>query len=233
MKKMILPLLLASSSSAFAHETDYTHFHDDTPDVSNTQGSEVSAQTPINASQDFVAYGGVDLHRVTRFKAKGALASVNFAEPGAIRVFGGVELNDYLGLEVGAIRFGESDTFTNNGSTLLRTDTNTRGLTVGARFTLPLTEAFKLVSTAGYFSWHSKTRSRLSYPSFPDRSASKSFHEHGGDLYWGAGVEYALDPQLLIGLNYNKFKQSDIFNSSTPHVDLEQSTIALSLRIKL
>lgn len=230
MNKYPLALLLLAGAS-YAHDTDYKHFHEEPTSLNEPNSASPVTQATPYSNQAIPLYASFGIHRVQKFELADSSSNAPFAKPRALNINFGYAINPNAAVEIGGISFGESDTFSTNGSTNSDTDTRVYGFTLGGRLTHAFDSKLHASLSAGLMFWRVKTDVKQSFTSFPGKGSSRSFHENASDPYWSAGLGFELSPNTIIKLNYNEYMQKDIFKSSANNIDLEQSTLSLSIEI--
>lgn len=227
MNKYPLALILLAGSS-YAHETGYKHFHEE---AAPAETNETKTLTNNYRAQPLPLYASFGIHKTQSYKAMNTAAPSNFHKPTAISATLGYSLNKNFSIEAGGIIFGESDTTSNNGSINSMTETDVRGITLGGRLTHKFGNRVSASLSGGLMFWHAETKVSQTFTSFPGKSSSGHFHQDASDPYWSAGLGFEVQPNAIIKLNYNEYMQKDIFKGSSNNVDLEQSTLSLSIEI--
>jgi OOP family OmpA-OmpF porin len=124
-------------------------------------------------------------------------------EDTAFSVFGGYQLNKYLGLETGYVDFGKIEP-TDNGTAL---ESDTAYLT--AVGTLPITDKFLAYAKAGVHSWNVDEE-------MPGLIGSD---DSGTDPTYGLGAQYRLTDKVALRGEYSRFEMEDL------DVDLAQMQV--------
>src|SRR5690606_9524232 len=111
------------------------------------------------------------------------------------RLFGGVEFNEALALEISAYKFDDS------GSDGLRADLE--GASLAAVFSAPLHDRFSLFATVGWFWWEADIDEAS-----PVTPGAPPLREdfNGDDVFFGAGLNVGLTEALELRVEYDRFE---------------------------
>ena len=106
----------------------------------------------------------------------------------------GTQFNEYLSLELAYQNFDEvSD---------IDSKAEIDGVSLAARFAAPITEDFSVYAKGGWFEWDADVTQEL-----PVGSVSAS--QDGGDVFYGAGIEYAFTTNMQVRLEYERYELED------------------------
>lgn len=115
----------------------------------------------------------------------------------------GTQFNKYLSLELAYQNFDEvSD---------IDSYAEVDGVSLAARLAAPITESFSVYAKGGWLEWDAEVTSDL--PALGEISADQS----GGDIFYGAGIEYAFTTNMQVRLEYERYELKDDFD---PEMDV-------------
>ena len=76
------------------------------------------------------------------------------------------------------------------------------GVSLAAILAAPLSESFSVYAKGGWFEWDADVTQEL-----PVGSISAS--QDGGDVFYGAGIEYAFTTNMQVRLEYERYELED------------------------
>lgn len=130
------------------------------------------------------------------------------------RIFGGVEFNDALALEIAVYDFDEG------GSDGLEADLE--GASLAAIFSAPIFDRFSLFAKVGWFWWEADIdETRVVIPGEP--ALSEDFD--GDDVFFGAGLNVGLTESLEVRVEYDRFELDRDINP-----DLDMASVSLQYK---
>lgn len=130
------------------------------------------------------------------------------------RVYGGVQFNEALGLEIAYYDFDEG------GDGGLASDLE--GASLAAIFSAPLHDRFSLFAKVGWFWWEADIEETSPViPGVPP--LSEDFD--GDDVFFGAGLNVGLTDSLEVRLEYDRFELDRDINP-----DLDMASISLQYK---
>jgi len=107
----------------------------------------------------------------------------------------GTQFNKYLSLELAYQNFDEvSD---------IDSKAEVDGVSLAARLAAPITDNFSIYGKGGWFEWDAEVTQDLG------ELGSISADQDGGDVFYGAGVEYAFTTNMQVRLEYERYKLDD------------------------
>ena len=118
------------------------------------------------------------------------------------KLFGGVELNDTFGVEVGHTDFRKSNTTYNLGGVNGNAETRGRGTYVAGKATMPINEQAAVYGKLGVA--HTKNKMTSDLP-----GVARTHSDNG--VYAGVGVQYALNQQVSLLAEYERYGKKKDF----------------------
>ena len=128
------------------------------------------------------------------------------------KIFGGVQVNNIVGVEAFYVDFGEvsltgnnGDTFAHQGTTYTFTANNVKVTAAAKTFGIAptlgydVTEQFRPYVKAGFHRWDADASVTAS-------SGSAALSDSGTDLMYGLGAVYMITDNVGIGAEYERFK---------------------------
>ncbi|KPW01531.1 MULTISPECIES: outer membrane beta-barrel protein [Pseudoalteromonas] len=107
----------------------------------------------------------------------------------------GTQFNKYLSLELAYQNFDEvSD---------IDSKAEIDGVSLAARLAAPITDSFSVYAKGGWLEWDAEIEQDLG------ELGSISADSDGGDVFYGAGVEYAFTTNMQVRLEYERYKLED------------------------
>ena len=107
----------------------------------------------------------------------------------------GTQFNEYLSLELAYQNFDEvSD---------IDSYAEVDGVSLAARLAAPITDSFSVYAKGGWLEWDAEVTSDL--PAIGKISADQS----GGDVFYGAGIEYAFTTNMQVRFEYERYELKD------------------------
>ena len=139
-------------------------------------------------SNDFVS---------TSFGAPTLVSSENIST--GFKVFGGYQVNQYLGVEAGFVDFNDVKARSTVTATVrsVYTKAENDAWTLAAVGTLPITKSISVFGKLGASSWSSNLRSVATESVGPAATTSASESRRGYDVFYGLGVSYALVEDMV------------------------------------
>jgi OOP family OmpA-OmpF porin len=119
------------------------------------------------------------------------------------KVFGGYQLNQYLGFELTYVNLGKaaySGTF--QGATVTGGTLDTTGLNASVVGTLPINPSFGLFGKVGLFKWETDVQDVRNGAPFKAK-------RDGNDGSYGIGASYNLNPKLALRAEWERYKAAD------------------------
>lgn len=191
-----------------------------------------SAQTVPQASEGDYYYGGLgigaargklDAADITRERAGVDASSFTRDDhDNSYRLFGGYQINRYLGIEAGYFHLGHFgfDAQTTPAGTVTGRS-SVQGLNLDLVGTMPMTERLSALARIG--AQYARTRSTLSGTGAAAGLQSSPSARHA-DYKVGAGLQYALSPSFLVRGEVERYRVSDAMSHK-----LNVNTLSLSL----
>lgn len=131
------------------------------------------------------------------------------------RVFGGLQINDVLGVEVAYYEFDDADDRSGTDGLEAQLD----GASIAAIFSAPLHDRFSLFAKVGWFWWEADiSRTQTVIPGVDP--LREDFD--GNDVFFGAGLNFGLTESLEVRLEYDRFELDEDVNP-----DLDAASISL------
>ncbi len=117
----------------------------------------------------------------------------------AYRLYGGFDFNRFFGVEVQYIDFGEvsGEAVIDNASVSATADANGFGVAGVGR--IALGEQFNLTGRLGYLAWDADTQ-----------AAGLSGGDSDKDIFLGAGAEWIVSDQWVLGFDLERYKLDDV-----------------------
>ncbi|QFU04991.1 Outer membrane protein A precursor [Pseudoalteromonas sp. THAF3] len=113
-------------------------------------------------------------------------------DAGMLEAYVGTQLNDYWSFELGYHNFDEvSD---------IDQQAELDGVSLSTKLALPVSERFKVYATAGWLEWDADLRAQL------DDLTIATTQADGGDVFYGAGVQFAMTEQVRFNLEYERYE---------------------------
>ncbi|CAM4293661.1 outer membrane beta-barrel protein [Pseudoalteromonas ostreae] len=107
----------------------------------------------------------------------------------------GSQFNKYLSLELAYQNFDEvSD---------IDSYAEVDGISLAARLAAPITASFSVYAKGGWLEWDAEVTSDI--PALGEISTDQS----GGDIFYGAGIEYAFTSNMQIRFEYERYELED------------------------
>jgi opacity protein-like surface antigen len=120
----------------------------------------------------------------------------------------GTQFNKYLSVELAYQNFDEASDIDSKAEI--------DGVSLAARLAAPLSDSFSVYAKGGWFEWDADIEQEL-----PVGSISAS--QDGGDVFYGAGIEYSLTTNMQIRLEYERYELED-------DIDPEMDVASVSLQ---
>ena len=118
----------------------------------------------------------------------------------AYRFVGGIQLNDFLGIEAGYHNFGDFTETINIGGLSSRAELTADGWTLGGTLGLPLSEQFFLFGRAGVFFWDADVELNGFSINVPEDE----------NPYYGAGAGFDITPNFSLVGDWTRYELDDI-----------------------
>ena len=116
-------------------------------------------------------------------------------DAGVLKGYIGAQFSPYVGLELAYQNFDELNDNDNNAEV--------DGYSLALRLSAPLTERFSIYAKGGWFEWEAELSANT--PDFIDISAKQD----GGDVFYGAGLQFAFTENLQGRIEYERFELED------------------------
>ena len=214
MRKLTLGVLLVSSTIALP--------------VIAENGNSIPADSESNVSTDKVT-------TFSNFSAELLLGTANqkseisgfgstSGDDTSIGVRGAYNINKNVALELAYHLYGETeDSYTDEYGDIITDKVSSSSLNIGVKGILPLDKGFSLHGRAGLALWDAELEETDSY--FPGEKIKMD--DSGTDLYYGLGMQYQLNQQLNIGVEYTIINMG--VSLSGVSVDHDVKNLSLSL----
>lgn len=180
-------LLLALGGAVTAAQAAESRFY-----VDARVGTANTSVTSSDLERDFAHKGiDADVYDIDRRRTGYALAV-------------GMEVIDHLSAELGYLDLSEVKLNFNTGATAIDLakfhPESGSGVTLGMRYSYPLSSSFSAQARAGLFAWSGDYTTH--------RGDGKVDHdtESHTDFYWGAGVGYALSDRVDLGVDFQRIE---------------------------
>jgi OmpA-OmpF porin, OOP family len=145
----------------------------------------------------------------------------------SLGVRGVYTMNPNLAFEIAYQNYGQTDdTYIDEFGDTINDKVSSKALNLGVKGMLPLNNGVILYGRAGVAVWDLKFRETDS--AFPGEVFTAD--DSGNDIYYGVGVQYDLNPQLSIGVEYTITEMSASLEGIS--VDHEVKNLSLSLGFK-
>jgi OOP family OmpA-OmpF porin len=115
------------------------------------------------------------------------------------KIFGGVELNETFGVELGYTDFRKADHSYTSGAATNRVTTDGHATYLAGKATAPISDKVNMYGKLGV------VNKRLKQHGAMNASATEN------DLYAGVGAEYKLSNQVAVGLEYERYGKKTAF----------------------
>lgn len=121
---------------------------------------------------------------------------IDFDDDAAVlKGYVGAQFSPYVGLELGYQNFDEL----NDNDNYAEVD----GYSLALRLLAPLSERFAIYAKGGWFEWEAEISANT--PDFIDISSK----QEGGDVFYGAGLQFSFTEHLQARLEYERFELED------------------------
>jgi OOP family OmpA-OmpF porin len=150
----------------------------------------LGATTSATANETSGWYIGAGAGPVTAKETESGLKG----DDTAFKIFGGYEINEYMGLELSYIDAGKPEASV--GSLYAQVDIS--ALQAAIRPMLPLTKNFSVYAKAGLLRWDADVFIADSL-----YNASHSYSDDGNDFFWGGGLQFSAG-RFMIRAEYEK-----------------------------
>lgn len=132
-------------------------------------------------------------------------------DAGVLKGYVGAQFNSYLALELGYQNFDELNDADSNAEV--------DGYSLALLLTAPLAERFSVYAKGGWFEWESQLSTNT--PEFIDISSTQD----GGDIFYGAGLQYAFTDNILARIEYERFELDDEIDA-----DLDLASVSVQYK---
>ena len=134
---------------------------------------------------------------------------IDFDDDAAVlKAYVGAQFSPYLGLELAYQNFDEA----NDADGFAEIE----GLSLAAKFSLPISERFSVYAKGGWFQWEAELSTDV--PLIGSISSSQD----GGDIFYGAGLQFAFTENVHARIEYERFEIEDDFD---PDLDVASVSI--------
>ncbi|WP_340680030.1 outer membrane beta-barrel protein [Paraglaciecola sp.] len=121
---------------------------------------------------------------------------IDFDDDSAVlKGYVGAQFNAYLSLELAYQNFDEANDIDNYAEI--------DGLSLAAIVSLPISENFSLFAKGGWFEWKADVSTTI--PAIGNITSS----QEGGDIFYGAGLQYAFTKNIRARIEYERFELED------------------------
>lgn len=114
---------------------------------------------------------------------------------GVLKGYVGAQFSPYVGLEFAYQNFDELSDLDSNAEV--------DGYSLALRLSAPLTEHFSVYAKGGWFEWEAELSADT--PAFIDISTK----QEGGDVFYGAGLQYSFTENIQGRIEYERFELED------------------------
>ncbi|KPH64889.1 outer membrane beta-barrel protein [Pseudoalteromonas neustonica] len=160
-----------------------------------TLGFNSAAQADVNEMDSPRIYTGIGYGQYS-FQFEDSENDIDFDDDSQmLKGYIGTQFNKYLSLELAYQNFDEvSD---------IDSYAEVDGISLAGRLAAPITESFSVYAKGGWLEWDAEVTSDI--PALGEISAEQS----GGDVFYGAGLEYAFTSNVQVRLEYERYKLED------------------------
>lgn len=124
----------------------------------------------------------------------------------------GYNIQPWLSVELGGVKFDPIESRRSFGSTVARTEHEVTGYTLGFRGVYSFYDLFDVWGSVGVYSWESTFNYELTYDNFPTVRRTGSNSNSSEDSYIRLGVTLPLTENLGVSAGLAQFELKDFFS---------------------